>query len=642
MRSSKPTSTVQPQDPFYMQEAALNIAFLGTGTGAGDYTVTKFVMNDVRGRQQKPTLILAGVGAAASKPKNAEDDDKTSYLTPGTFAVDEQGKQKKKFGISSLFYRLAGLIRGTGEKSNIELSVAAIRAQLAKKKDGKILINLTGFSRGGSSAIRLMNRCYELFGYRVQFNAMIRDPNAGFGRHSSPRKINFPPNVGNVYFVFSSEDPGNLLASKGLAQYVFADPKTRVSAIQLMGGHIRQECDLGTPEYDQNKYYLGTFFEDQKKLHQNMLADQNNKSNASFVNQDVNPNFKFFNTELGALNNPTKNNLGSLLNVIDFSAEIESYQDKKDLLLALQYQCYQLYCELWRDFQDPAKRASITAVAKQVSVTIDAFKKELKDPSKDKQNLQSAVVKLEETFKINSVSDRIRTMLGKVVGVISAIVGCVLGLVGGFFAGITYGGLPGAAIGAAKTAKAAYKVSGKIAGKAHQRNLLKTLQSDLKTPVPMPASTSKPSLFQAPAPSSILMDGLNDRKFGEMKDFFKADNLHYTASTIGDNEQFSVTLKEKKEKKDSKSHRVRFDKTQKKATCKELNEIVVRALLDSAASTGVTINLYSLKGNKQKFMDIYEKICLKEPIYRDCMKFKVKDAPPLVVPHRVNVRSKLT
>lgn len=222
----------------------INFNFCGTRTSAADNGVA----TNQAIKKFEDHLILTGVGALEKTDKEAN----IYYPTPGTYYRGADGKRVKSYFRMAGSYAYAGSIltplragavRGSGEEDNLNFSLGEVADWLSKNSNTSepLTVNISGFSRGGAAAIRFANRLYQKYGEKITVNLYIQDPNAGYGRHGSLRKISVPPNVANAHFTFSKDDRSRFLRSFGLRQYEFLGKETRISSIALPGNHGDQE-----------------------------------------------------------------------------------------------------------------------------------------------------------------------------------------------------------------------------------------------------------------------------------------------------------------------------------------------------------------------------------------------------------------
>jgi hypothetical protein len=145
--------------------SALNIHFCGThikATRKGTASISAV-------SQFENTLILSGVGAAGAFDKHTQQ----AYPTPGTFYVDKELKPKKRlFYFSDTFFHIAGLIYGVGEANNIDFAMQHIDKLMEGNRE-QVQINISGYSRGGVSAIHLANVIDAKYGQQIKLNLFL-------------------------------------------------------------------------------------------------------------------------------------------------------------------------------------------------------------------------------------------------------------------------------------------------------------------------------------------------------------------------------------------------------------------------------------------------------------------------------------
>lgn len=335
-------------------------------------------------------LFLPGAGA-----ETKTNDGKTSY-TPGTatFKLEGTDNEKKvtqipkKFG-PKLFYRVAGYIRGTGEEDNLKLALAHIQVLFEKKnKDKKELddkkqetihLKLSGFSRGGASAIALANEIYKRYGNRITVDLFVSDPNPGFGRVDSSRKTNIPPNVKKAIFSFSAKKPSffaslfSLRAPKyGLENYIFTNPMTKVSAYCFSGSHRDQNLLLRNSE-KKNPNPVTIAAHDNAILMQHFLNDSNvTEGELQSLQKEIKSGSRKLHLEAkerypaidyNSLKVPEEIKVGEKMIKVNAFKELHEKligcADAKESFayspktLQLNYDCYLLFCELLREYREP-------------------------------------------------------------------------------------------------------------------------------------------------------------------------------------------------------------------------------------------------------------------------------------------------
>jgi hypothetical protein len=225
-----------------MKESMLNIHFCGTQ----QHGAQKELASVKAITQFKNHLILSGVGS----PDGVDPLTGEHYPTPGTFDVDEQLKRRKRvsrFGSHANFlHRIAGFAWGVGEEDNLAFAMAYLNKKLEQAPSSERFdITISGYSRGGATAVRFANKLYKKYGHQVNINMYLLDPNAGMGRHNYQHNRNIPPNVSNLYIVFNRDEKLPVIQSVSLPHYLTSSVTTRVTSLYLEGDHYDQEY---TPE----------------------------------------------------------------------------------------------------------------------------------------------------------------------------------------------------------------------------------------------------------------------------------------------------------------------------------------------------------------------------------------------------------
>ncbi len=377
------------------------------------------VMNEV-----KNTVILSGVGSPSKK----------NYPTPGTFDTcikDDKVDKKHRWYRVTAIYTVLGFIRGTGEEDNIQHALKHIEKEYNQfTKESKVIpvINISGFSRGGASGIRLANEIYKRYGNRIEVNLFLIDPNAGFGRHHSVRKINIPPCVKNVYFTFSTDETCWYLTSKGLDQYQFLGSSTQMSAIALPGKH--QEQDLAKPNQEtqamkQNKNLMKQFFDHynqnpaENAIHANMhkLA---NKNGLRHIGKNIQA------WKDNALLRPLCQLQQELKNLSDTINTIPPDDAKYNVLRKLNYQAYMMLSQMIRACEKNTVKNDCMPI-RELALATTKLLQTLKQGKLHYNDVEEQCHAFKKSAQITGVSASIRATAGKILGIVAALPGLLIG-----------------------------------------------------------------------------------------------------------------------------------------------------------------------------------------------------------------------
>jgi thioesterase domain-containing protein len=215
-----------------------NINFCGTNVAA-----TRPTAASLRAiRQFDNHLIISGVAA----PDAYDQETGLHYPMPGTYEVDEELRQRVRYPWMnqhfSMLQQCAGFLWGEGEDANLNYAMLHVKKRIKDLAVGeKMMINLTGYSRGAASAVHFANDLYRQYGERIRLNLFIVDPNAGLGRQHFQAKKCIPSNVDNFYVVFNRLETWSFLKPLSIPHYNFRSAKTHVTALHVAEDHVYQE-----------------------------------------------------------------------------------------------------------------------------------------------------------------------------------------------------------------------------------------------------------------------------------------------------------------------------------------------------------------------------------------------------------------
>ncbi len=423
-----------------MSKSSLNIHFCGTSMKPTRQGTAS--LGAIRKFDETKFLVLSGVGAESVTKNNK------SYLTPGTFYVDQQLNQKERlFSLGASFFSFAGLVWGAGEDDNITYAMRHIDNIMADKT-GSVVMNLSGYSRGGTGAIRLANAIYQKYGTRIQLNLFLIDPNAGYGRQDSQRKKNIPRNVKNVYFTFSRAETNPILhfyRPPSISHYCCANKNTCVSTVYLAGNHHNQELIPRNDDPNEitsakvNQYLLENFYNsshlkkrdgaqlmsiDQEKINaiaNKGLSNSNIETSASTHKVISKMEYEERNESINFLNHCQRE-----LQCFD-EAVFSSPHNENHTNLA--YYFNQLLCELPHDVLSKNELKLVDVTTRLIS----AMNPKSNSTIEQKNTMLN---EFKQCLAIGGFTDALRQVASVIVGLITGILLGLAFAIGGFFIGL--------------------------------------------------------------------------------------------------------------------------------------------------------------------------------------------------------------
>jgi hypothetical protein len=360
-------------------------------------------------------LLLTGVGAESTK----------SHPTPGTVYYDATTKdfKEKYFHFGERAYRYLGLLWGVGEHDNVDIAMKTIDKAMETSGEQRI-INISGYSRGGASALRLANAINKKYGSKIKLNLFLIDPHAGLGRTNEQDKRYIPPNVQNIYFSLAEDEQFPLLKAPRVSHYFTISPETKVHSRALKGGHHAQDLI--------------------PKVKLNEKSEANNPLFAANINRDA---LEAFYQSENALVPPKESPFQTTQDevdpvITDFIKEMgENHSDPA--YNTLSYYILRIYNELKSKPNDPLFIATRDLMML------------LKESQYDAQRLLTALKAFDKAASINSYSDTVQTPVAIVAGLVAGFLFGAVCAVGGFFGGASrleafmFFALPGLILGGA-------------------------------------------------------------------------------------------------------------------------------------------------------------------------------------------------
>lgn len=415
-----------------MHSPLLNISFGGTNNEAtcSDWATVQAT------KQFSNRLLLSGVGS----PDGFDKEENEHYPTPGSFDVDEQLKRQPRnpsFLMNSLFFqRIPGLLWAAGDLDNLTLAMKHVERKMEETRpDESVHINVSGFSRGGTSAIHLSNLLYKKYANRLRVNLFLIDPNAGADKQYFQHKRCISPNVDNFYVVFNQNEFWLPIQSLTLPHFQFTNSQTSITALYAKGGHPDQE-QLPALSAQANMHLLSLFYQSYGSIRNeptdvieespeqtNVIQTQIQKGFVKCLNPTaLDRRIDEINTLDAPLPTPFLNETNA--NLVKFSTEIQ--QINHSAYDELNYYFMHLLSEVER--MDTSNESS----KKRVQMLKEATNKLMiaMTPSNHftRDEKKQSLHQFNQVFKENNFT-----------GLILEIAACITGLVTGMLLGIAYG-----------------------------------------------------------------------------------------------------------------------------------------------------------------------------------------------------------
>lgn len=121
-------------------------------------------------------------------------------------------------GETSKHWAVTGLLFGGGWTDNVSRALFIIQSLKFGEGIDIDTVNMTGWSRGGVTCIRIANALWEVFRDTVRCNIFCIDPVAGWDVGEEDDKRDLPPNVDNFFAVLSMHERRTIFNPQDLSR----------------------------------------------------------------------------------------------------------------------------------------------------------------------------------------------------------------------------------------------------------------------------------------------------------------------------------------------------------------------------------------------------------------------------------------
>lgn len=148
---------------------------------------------------------------------------------------------KEVYGETPKHWAVSGLLSGGGWSDNVARTVFIIQALKLEHGMDITTVNMTGWSRGAVTCIRIANRIAEVFGETIECNIFCVDPVAGLkaGLEKEDTRI-LPSCVKNFFAVLSMHERRDSFKPQDLSRMQWNRDATRVLYLPMGGTHSQQ------------------------------------------------------------------------------------------------------------------------------------------------------------------------------------------------------------------------------------------------------------------------------------------------------------------------------------------------------------------------------------------------------------------
>lgn len=220
----------------------LTVAMLGTGQHRDSYqSVLTQLVKSIDVSEDQLVHLIDGPGATGKSkdhPMLGTYDFECHYDHQSKTLVKSKTPKKIFVSRSGSASKVGGLVAGEGYEDAIDEVVAMVEA-LVEAGKFPIELNLTGFSRGADTMLRLSNVLNAMYKRDVvRVNIFALDPVPGTGRQASKKARVIPDNVQEYEAVLMRDERGALLRSQDKRHLTVQRPDvTRVTHHLYHGVH---------------------------------------------------------------------------------------------------------------------------------------------------------------------------------------------------------------------------------------------------------------------------------------------------------------------------------------------------------------------------------------------------------------------
>ena len=171
--------------------------------------------------------------------------DQPSVKNPFT-GQDKGQKTGSKFakgfyGETSKHWAATGLISGADWEDNTWRAAHTVQSLKFDHDVDITTVNLTGWSRGGVTCIRIANMLYEVFGDSIRVNIFAYDPVAGQDAGLQPINRTLPSNVDKFVAILAMHERRKTFKPQDLSRVIVKEPtRTQVTFLPFPGTHGEQ------------------------------------------------------------------------------------------------------------------------------------------------------------------------------------------------------------------------------------------------------------------------------------------------------------------------------------------------------------------------------------------------------------------